>query len=109
MILDGALKKLFRLREKSASRPRGKGADDGYDPAEMPFLDHLEDLRKMFFKIILTLIIAMIVCFTFNDKLLDWIRLPMQWANIGGGGPAFFMAGEAEEDAVPVRVPPLEG
>ncbi|MEM7011293.1 MAG: twin-arginine translocase subunit TatC [Verrucomicrobiota bacterium] len=95
MILDGALKKLFRLREKSASRP---GADDGYDPAEMPFLDHLEDLRKMFFKIILTLIIAMIVCFTFNDKLLDWIRLPMQWANIGGGGPAFFVSDNAKDE-----------
>lgn len=98
MILEGALKKLFRLREKSATRSKGKGADDGFDPAEMPFLDHLEDLRKMFFKIITTLIIAMVVCFTFNDKLLDWIRLPMQWANIGGGGPAFFLSGEAEED-----------
>ncbi|MFT5468492.1 MAG: sec-independent protein translocase protein TatC [Verrucomicrobiales bacterium] len=101
MIFQGALKKLFKFREKSAQQReeesrKGKGADDGYDPAEMPFLDHLEDLRKMFFKIVFTLIIAMSVCFAFNSYLLDWIRLPMKWAKVGEGGPAFFVSKEAD-------------
>ncbi len=92
MIFQSLLNKLFRVREDSAQRFAGRGADDGYDGAEMPFLDHLEDLRTMLFRIIVTLMIAMIACFTVNDKLIDWIRLPMQWANIGGGGPAFFVS-----------------
>ena len=47
MIFNSLLGKLFRIRENSAQRNRGLGADEGFDGAEMPFLDHLEDLRKM--------------------------------------------------------------
>lgn len=99
-MIQGALKKLFRVREKSVETATKKkmGADEGYDPAEMPFLDHLEDLRKMFFKIVVTLIVAMSVCFAFNAFLLDWIRLPMKWAKVGEGGPAFFVSEKAKEE-----------
>ncbi len=108
MIFNTLLGKLFRIREDSAQRNRGLGADDGFDNAEMPFLDHLEDLRKMLFRIIITLLIAMILCFSVNDRLLDWIRLPMEWAKIGSGGPAFFVSKEkkdaqAEENAIKVN------
>lgn len=109
MIIQGALKKLFKLRQKSADaaherKRKGKGSDEGYDPAEMPFLDHLEDLRKMFFKIMITLIVSMTVCFTFNTKLLDLIRLPMQWAKIGDGGPAFFVTETGKEDEEAIKL-----
>ncbi len=104
MIFNSLLGKLFRIRENSAQRNRGLGADEGFDGAEMPFLDHLEDLRKMLFRIIITLMIAMIACFAVNEKLLDWIRLPMKWANIGGGGPAFFKATDNAEDPNIIKV-----
>ena len=87
MILQGVLKKVFQFRNESAKRSR-KGADEGFDPEEKPFLEHLEDLRKMFFKIILALAVGIFGCLAFTRPLMDSIRLPMVWANI------------AEEDAI---------
>lgn len=87
MILQGVLKKVFQFRNATAKRVR-KGADDGFDPEEKPFLDHLEDLRLMFFKMIVTLAVGITACFVFTQPLMNLIRLPMVWANV------------AEEDAI---------
>ena len=54
-MLQTVFKKLFSLREQAARRP---GADDGFDPQEKPFLDHLDDLRVTLFRIITTLAIS---------------------------------------------------
>lgn len=44
---------------------------------EKPFLDHLEDLRVMVFKVAVTLILSMIVCFVFQKNLMDILRRPV--------------------------------
>lgn len=60
------LKKLFELREKT------------HKDAEKPFLDHLEDLRVVITRVVLTLVIAMGVCFTFRNELMEVIRDPVE-------------------------------
>lgn len=59
------LKKVISLRESS-------GSDH-----EKPFLEHLEDLRKMIFRIVITLVISMILCFAFQKQLMDVLRRPV--------------------------------
>ena len=59
------LKKIIQLRENS------------HPDHEKPFLEHLEDLRTMIFRIVVTLVIAMIVCFAFNKKLMAFFRHPV--------------------------------
>ncbi len=59
------LKKIFNVREKSS--PEG----------EMTFLEHLEDLRKVITKIVLTLLISTLICFTYKSQLIDIIRRPL--------------------------------
>jgi sec-independent protein translocase protein TatC len=71
-------KKIFRLREK-LTIGRGLMAED----EEKPFLEHLEDLRHALMRIITTLVIAMVLCFTFKDTLVDVIMYPIQSARIG--------------------------
>jgi len=44
---------------------------------EKPFLEHLEDLRATIMRIALTLVIAMTVAFTFQDKLMHVLRRPV--------------------------------
>ena len=73
-MLQTAFQKLFRLREK-ASRAR-PGADDGFDPHEKPFLDHLEDLRHTIGKIGATLVFATIACFVFHKQIFNLIQIP---------------------------------
>lgn len=59
------LKKVFQLR-------------DHVNPEnEKPFLDHLEDLRVMVFKVAVTLIVSMIVCFLFQKELMDILQRPV--------------------------------
>ncbi|MEO0446226.1 MAG: twin-arginine translocase subunit TatC [Verrucomicrobiota bacterium] len=87
------------MREQST---RGKGADDGFDPEEKPFLDHLEDLRTMFLKIILTLVIGFGACFIFKKQLVDFIEMPMVWANIAEENAMkaiFDFGGNSEKEA----------
>ena len=60
------LKKVFELREKAHS------------DHEKPFLDHLEDLRVMVTRIVITLLISMIVCFTFQQELMQVLRDPVE-------------------------------
>ena len=59
------LKKIFQLRDHANS------------DAEKPFLEHLEDLRLMIMKVVITLVISMTACFTFQDRLMDVLRKPI--------------------------------
>ncbi len=60
------LKKVFSLREHRE------------DEAVKPFLEHLEDLRTMLFKIVITLGVTMMVCFAFRFRLMHLVELPLQ-------------------------------
>jgi sec-independent protein translocase protein TatC len=60
------LKKVFELREKAHS------------DHEKPFLEHLEDLRVMITRVVITLLISMIVCFTFQSQLMHILREPAE-------------------------------
>ncbi|MEM9015786.1 MAG: twin-arginine translocase subunit TatC, partial [Verrucomicrobiota bacterium] len=84
-MLKAGVEKLFKMREE-ASRKR-PGADEGFDPHEKPFLDHLEDLRHMLVKIGATLAIATIACFAFHKQIFKLIQLPatMPLANVSEG------------------------
>jgi sec-independent protein translocase protein TatC len=59
------LKKVIQLREKA------------HPDHEKPFLEHLEDLRVMITRIVITLLISMVVCFTFNKQLMEFFRHPV--------------------------------
>ncbi len=59
------LKKAIELREKS------------HPDHEKPFLEHLEDLRVMIIRVVVTLIIAMIACFAFNNRIMAFFRHPV--------------------------------
>ena len=60
------LKKVIQLRENSSP------------DHEKPFLDHLEDLRVMITRMVLTLVIAVIACFTFQKQLMEVLRRPVE-------------------------------
>ena len=60
------LKKIFQLREKTD------------EDEEKPFLEHLEDLRVVITRIVLTLLVAMAVCFVFRNELMEIIRRPVE-------------------------------
>ncbi|WP_395733452.1 twin-arginine translocase subunit TatC [Prosthecobacter sp.] len=70
---SGLLQKVFKVREKVAMNLGGKGDE------EKPFLDHLEDLRKMIVRIAMTLLGSTLVTFCFYDKLFEIIKYPL-WA-----------------------------
>jgi len=70
---SGLLQKVFKVREKVAMNLGGKGDE------EKPFLDHLEDLRKMIVRMVVTLLVATLVTFCFYDKLFEIIKHPL-WA-----------------------------
>ncbi|MBC7979499.1 MAG: twin-arginine translocase subunit TatC [Armatimonadetes bacterium] len=60
------LKKVFEFREKAHS------------DHEKPFLEHLEDLRVMVTRVVITLVVSMIICFTFQQQLMDVLRRPAE-------------------------------
>lgn len=72
-MLQTVFTKLFKLREQAARRP---GADEGFDPHEKPFLDHLDDLRVTLFRIILTLGISTAISFIFNKEIFQFVQIP---------------------------------
>lgn len=76
------LSKLFKMRE-DASRIRS-GADEGCDPHEKPFLDHLEDLRTTLMKIVITLVVTTILAFAFNKQIFAFVMQPVLFADLGG-------------------------
>ena len=43
---------------------------------EMPFLDHLEELRWRLFKSLISVFVLMLVCWGFSDQLLEVLRYP---------------------------------
>jgi sec-independent protein translocase protein TatC len=65
------LKKVIQLRENS------------HPDHEKPFLEHLEDLRVMITRIVITLMISMTVCFLFQKQLMEVLRRPVEqvWIN----------------------------
>ncbi|MDI1313878.1 twin-arginine translocase subunit TatC [Prosthecobacter sp.] len=73
---SGLLQKVFKVREKVAMNLSGKGDE------EKPFLDHLEDLRKMIVRIVTTLLVSTIGTFYFYDKLFEIIKLPLWWTGV---------------------------
>ena len=60
------LKKVFQLR------------DNANPEMEKPFLEHLEDLRILVTRVVLTLLISMIACFAFQKQLMDVLRKPVE-------------------------------
>ena len=60
------LKKIFQLRDKT------------HEDEEKPFMEHLEDLRIVITRIVLTLLISMLVCFAFRNDLMEVIRRPVE-------------------------------
>lgn len=68
---SGILQKVFKVREKVAMNLGGKGDE------EKPFLDHLEDLRKMIVRIVVTLLVSTIGTFCFYGRLFEFIKLPL--------------------------------
>jgi sec-independent protein translocase protein TatC len=61
------LTKAFRFRDQSNP--------DGH---EKPFLEHLEDLRVMVTRIVVTLLVATIACYALKDSLMDLLRQPIE-------------------------------
>ncbi len=61
------LKKVFQLRDKTQKGEEVK-----------PFLEHLEDLRIVITRVVITLLIAMGVCFAFRNELMHIIRKPVE-------------------------------
>ena len=59
------LKKAIQFRENS------------HPDHEKPFLEHLEDLRTMVTRVVITLVVSMIVCFAFNKKFMEFFRQPV--------------------------------
>jgi sec-independent protein translocase protein TatC len=60
------LKKVIQLRENS------------HPDHEKPFLEHLEDLRIMITRVVITLVISMVICFTFQKQLMEVLRRPVE-------------------------------
>jgi len=60
------LNKMFKLRDKA-------NPDE-----EKPFLEHLEDLRIMITRVVLTLLVSTLACFIFKDELMSIIRRPVE-------------------------------
>ncbi len=49
-----------------------------YTDSEMPFLDHLEEFRKMAIRCLISLAIGMLVCLPFADHLIAILRAPAE-------------------------------
>lgn len=60
------LKKVIQIREKS------------HPDHEKPFLEHLEDLRVMITRIVITLLVSVVICFTFQKQLMEVLRRPVE-------------------------------
>ncbi len=63
------LKSIFRLREKAQIQHQ--------QPDDMNILDHLEDLRRTIIRIAITLIVSMLVCFSFAPTFMDILKGPV--------------------------------
>ena len=66
---------LFKLRD-NANKAKNPGDE------EKPFLEHLDDLRRMIMKIVITLLVTTTLAFVFNKQLLDIVNYPLASADI---------------------------
>lgn len=73
---SGILQKVFKVREKVALNLSGNTDE------EKPFLEHLEDLRAMIVRIVMTLLISTICTFVFYQELFRAIQLPLIFAGL---------------------------
>ncbi len=64
------LKQIFRLRESIQEHAQHE--------SDMPFLDHLEDMRRTIIRMGMTLLIAMVLCFGFSPMLMQALRHPVE-------------------------------
>ncbi|NNE92064.1 MAG: hypothetical protein HKN23_10490 [Verrucomicrobiales bacterium] len=96
MILKKAFEKLFKIREEAGrARRRSKyGADEGFDPQEKPFLDHLEDLRKTLMQMVITLLIITIFTFVFNKQIFEFVQMPAKVAKVDDVGTTLWDVSE---------------
>ncbi len=69
--------KLLKLRDKLTNKRKNLHADE-----EKPFLEHLEDLRKMLMKITITLLIALFGSMIWYKEFFDVVKLPAKWAGL---------------------------
>jgi sec-independent protein translocase protein TatC len=72
---QGILTKVFKVREKVAMNL-------GNNDEEKPFLEHLDDLRTMIVRVVITLLVAAIGTFCFYKQLFRMILFPLIWAGI---------------------------
>ena len=49
-----------------------------YDDNEMPFLQHLEEFRKTVIRCIVALVVGMLICLPFADRLITVLRAPAE-------------------------------
>ncbi len=90
MILRFAFEKLFKAREAANRARRSRpGADEGFDPYEKPFLDHLEDLRKTLGKMLVLIIVTTMLAFIFNLQIFEFIQVPAKLAVFEDGTTLF--------------------
>lgn len=73
---SGILQKVFKVREKVALNLSGNTDE------EKPFLEHLEDLRTMIVRIVVTLLVSTIGTFVFYKELFRAIQLPLIFAGL---------------------------
>lgn len=73
---SGILQKVFKVREKVALNLSGNTDE------EKPFLEHLEDLRTMIVRIVVTLLVSTIGTFVFYKELFRAIQLPLVFAGL---------------------------
>ncbi|MFQ6618923.1 MAG: twin-arginine translocase subunit TatC, partial [Fidelibacterota bacterium] len=60
---------------------KNKMAEPKIEKKEMPFLDHLEELRWRILKCIISIMIFTIVAFIFSDELIRFLIMPSQKLN----------------------------
>ena len=83
MILRPLFEKLFKFREHASKTNKLRaGADEGFDPHEKPFLDHLEDLRHTLMKVIVSLVITTILGFAFHRQIFHFVLKPLEIAKM---------------------------
>jgi sec-independent protein translocase protein TatC len=68
---------MLKLRDKITQKRKSLTQDE-----EKPFLEHLDDLRKTISKILLTLVVAVIGCFIFNDYFFKILEKPLEFARL---------------------------
>lgn len=66
----------------TAAAASSPSPDDPAERVEMPFLDHLEELRWRILKALLALLIGAVICFVFSDRVLHILAVPYKDAVI---------------------------